>query len=143
MASVDYSRDLNFSAEKVWAVLEDFGNMDWSGGIERVELIGEGVGMTRRLHITGMDPIDEVLESMDSATMSFSYSIPVGLPLPVTGYVASARIEPLGDQQCRALYNCQCEPTDPNLSDADLEAMVHGTYSMLLDMVEAYLTDKE
>ena len=34
----------------------------------------------------GMDPIDEVLERMDSAAMTLSYTIPRGLPLPLTDY---------------------------------------------------------
>ncbi|MEE4661298.1 MAG: SRPBCC family protein [Halieaceae bacterium] len=142
MAQIDYQRDLNFPASRVWAVLEDFGNMEWSGGIDRVELIGEGIGMTRRLHINGMDPIDEVLQSRDAATMSFSYTIPQGLPLPVTDYLASARVEALDDDSCRVFYRCECQPVDPSLPHADLEAMIHGTYSMLLDMVEAHLSDK-
>ncbi len=130
---------MDFPAQRVWALLEDFGNMQWAPGVKQVELIGTGIGMTRRLHMDGMEPIDEVLETQDPATMSFSYSIPQGLPLPVTDYVAGARIESTGDDSCRVHWHGSCTPTDPEMSVADLEAMLHSTYNMLLDMVETFL----
>ncbi len=138
MAGISFQRTLPFSAATVWAVLEDFGNMDWAG-VKEVEVIGEGIGMTRRLHMDGMDPIDEVLESQDPATMSFSYSIPRGIPLPVTDYVASARIEAVDESECIAHWACTCTATDPHMDEAQLEEMLHGTYTLLLDMVENHL----
>lgn len=143
MPQIDFQRDMAFPASRVWAVLEDFGNMEWAAGVKKVELIGDGVGMTRRLHMDGMDPIDEVLESRDAATMSYSYSIPRGIPLPVTDYLASARVEALGDERCRVHWHARCTPTDPSISDPQLEEMLHSTYNLLLDMVEAFLTQRE
>lgn len=142
MAGISFERDLPFAAASVWAVLEDFGNMAWAPGVKQVEVIGDGVGMTRRLHMDGMDPIDEVLQSQDPATMSFSYSIPRGIPLPVTDYLASARIEALEGGHCRAHWSCTCTPTDPGIDEAQLEDMLRGTYTLLLDMVESYLTEQ-
>ncbi len=138
MAGISFERELPFPAAAVWALLEDFGNMAWAG-VKQVEVIGAGIGMTRRLHMDGMDPIDEVLESQDPATMSFSYSIPRGIPLPVTDYIASARIEAVDDASCLAHWSCTCTATDASMDEAQLEEMLHGTYTMLLDMVENYL----
>ena len=143
MVHIDFQRELPFPAERVWALLEDFGNMQWAPGVKRVELLGEGIGMTRRLHMDGMEPIDEVLESQDADTMSYQYSIPRGIPRPVTDYLASARIEPLDDNRCRAFWSCQCRPTDASLSEEDLENMMRGTYQMLLDMVETFLSGQD
>ena len=98
--------------------------------------------MARR-YPDGMDPIDEVLESQDPASMSFSYSIPRGIPLPVTDYLASARIEALDGGNCRAHWSCQCTPTDDSVSSEELEAMMHGTYELLLNMVESFLTEQQ
>ncbi len=142
MAGISFKRDLPFAAANVWAVLEDFGNMAWAPGVKQVELIGDGIGMTRRLHMDGMDPIDEVLQSQDPATMSFSYTIPRGIPLPVTDYVASARIEYVDENNCRAHWSCTCTATDTCMDETQLEEMLHGTYTLLLDMVESYLTEK-
>lgn len=142
MAGIAFERELPFPATSVWEVLEDFGNMAWAPGVKQVEIIGSGIGMTRRLHMDGMEPIDEVLESQDPATMSFSYSIPRGIPLPVTDYLASARIEGIDDGRCRAHWSCTCTPTDDSMDEAQLEEMLHGTYTLLLDMVEAYLVKR-
>ena len=102
-------------------------------------VIGDGIGMTRRLFMDGMDPIDEVLEARDAASMSYQYSIPKGIPLPVTDYLASARIEAIDAERCRAYWSCQCTPTDDSMSTNQLEQMMQGTYEMLLDMVENFL----
>ena len=142
MVHIDFQRELPFPAARVWALLEDFGNMQWAPGVKRVELIGEGIGMTRRLHMDGMDPIDEVLEAQDPTTMSFQYSIPRGIPLPVADYLASARIEALDENRCTAHWSCQCRPTDPAVSEEELESMMRGTYQLLLDMVEAFLHEQ-
>ena len=142
MEQVDFQRDIAFPVEAVWALLEDFGNMQWAPGIARVELIGEGVGMTRRLHMDGTDPIDEVLESIDAPKLTYSYSIPRGLPLPITDYLATARLEALDDDNTRVFWSCQCTPLDPDLPRESLETMVHNTYNLLVDMVSDFLSQK-
>ncbi len=139
MVEVKLERDLDFPADRVWAVLEDYGNMEWAMGPPRVEVIGEGIGMTRRILMDGMEPIDEVLESMDPDTMSFSYSIPRGLPLPLTDYRSSARLEARPEGGTRVYWSCQCTPTDPGMSEADTESLMQGTYNALLDSLEEFL----
>lgn len=139
MVNVKLIRDLDFPAEQVWAVLEDYGNLEWAMGPPRVEIIGEGIGMVRRVLIEGMDPIDEVLEAMDPADMSFAYSIPRGLPLPLTDYRSSARVEARADGCARVHWTCQCTPTDPGMTEADTERLMHDTYNSLLDSLAAFL----
>ena len=77
---------------------------------------------------------------MDAPNMTYSYSIPKGLPLPITDYVATARLEPLNDQATRISWQCQCAPEDPDMPIEEVEAMVHATYNLLVDMVSRYLT---
>ena len=139
MTVIQFQRDIDFPAPSVWAVLEDFGNMSWAQGLSRVEIMGEGVGMTRRLHMDGMEPIDEVLESMEPEIMAFSYSIPRGLPLPVDDYLARARLEALESERTRVNWTCECTPRDPEMDPAELEKMIHATYNLLVDMVSAHL----
>jgi hypothetical protein len=140
MVNVKLIRDLDFTAQRVWAVLEDYGNMEWAMGPPKVEVIGEGIGMIRRVLIEGMDPIDEVLETMDAEQMSYSYSIPRGLPLPLTDYRSSARVEKRDDGNARVHWSCQCTPTDATMSEADIERLMHDTYNSLLDSLAAFLT---
>jgi hypothetical protein len=135
-------RDMSFPAQRVWAVLEDYGNMAWTGAPE-FNVIGEGIGMIRQVIMPGLDPIDEVLEMMDRENMTFSYSIPRGLPLPLTDYRSTAALERLGDNNTRIYWSCQCTPTDDSMTDADVEKLMQGVYSDLLDSLEAYLGKEE
>ena len=55
MIRVKVERELNAPVDKVWALLEDFGNLNWYPGWTDLETIGEGPGMTRRIHMEGME----------------------------------------------------------------------------------------
>jgi hypothetical protein len=95
--------------------------------------------MIRRLFMEGMEPIDEVLETMDEQARTYSYTIPRGLPLPVTDYRATARVETKPDSMARVHWSCECTPTNPSMSEAEIEALMHSTYNGLLDMMAAHL----
>ena len=139
MVNVELVRDMDHPADKVWAVMEDFGNMAWTGAPD-VEVVGEGIGMIRKVVMEGMDPIEEVLETMDPANMSFTYTIPRGLPLPVTDYRSGCRVERRDDGTARVFWTCTCTPTDESMSAADVQALLEGTYSGMLDGLDAYLS---
>jgi hypothetical protein len=138
MVQVELVRDLDFPLQQVWETLGDFANMEWTGAPE-VEILGEGIGMTRRVIMAGMEPIDEVLQSLDHEANSFSYTIPRGLPLPVTDYTAGARAEALDDHRTRIYWSCTCTPTDGSMSAADVQALMERTYTSLLDGLANYL----
>ncbi len=140
MVDVKLIKELNFSADQVWALLGDYGNMNWMDGPPRHEVIGEGIGMIRRVLMEGMDPIDEVLETHDDASMSYSYTIPRGLPLPVTDYRSSCRVEAIDPQRSRVHWSCVCHPTDENMSAEDVQALLQDTYSTMLGWLEDYLS---
>ncbi|WP_373077943.1 SRPBCC family protein [Zhongshania sp.] len=137
MVNVHLAREFDIAADKVWALLENFGDIGWAPGIDKTELIGDGIGMTRRLHLAGMEPIDEVLTAMDKAAMTFAYDIPRGIPIPVTAYSANAKVTSLGDDRCRVDWYGRAEPA--GVSDDDAIAMIQGTYEMLLQWVGEHL----
>lgn len=112
-------------------------------GPPKVEVIGSGIGMIRRVLMPGMEPIDEVLESQDPATMSYSYTIPRGLPLPLTDYRSSARVEALPDGSARVHWSCECTPTDASMTAAATEKLMQATYNSLLDALETFLQRQE
>ena len=127
------SRELPFPAHHVWNLLEDFGNIHWAPGIDQLEIIGEGIGMIRRLHINGLEePIDEQLEAMDSQAMTFSYVIPTGLPFPLKNYRAISSLTANGNTTT-VTWRSDCEPD--GLSIEDSEAMLEGTYNQLIDWI--------
>ena len=138
MVEAHLQREFNVPAEKVWALLENFGDISWAPGIDKIELIGSGIGMTRRLHIQGMAPIDEVLTAQDSSAMSFSYDIPRGVPMPVTDYSANAKVSALDSGRCRIDWYGRAEPN--GVSDADTVAMINGAYEMLLQWIDDWFS---
>ncbi|MDY0007299.1 MAG: SRPBCC family protein [Spongiibacteraceae bacterium] len=133
MIEVTVERDLDAPLARVWALLEDFGNLDWFPGWTRIDVIGSGVGMLRRIHMEGMDPIDEKLESLDPAARTFSYSIP-NIPMPVTDYRADVRVTGT-DNGCRIIWRCQAKPA--GIPAADAKAMLEGVYSDMISKLEA------
>jgi carbon monoxide dehydrogenase subunit G len=138
MVNVHLARDFDISAERVWALLEDFGDINWAPGIDRIEVIGDGIGMTRRLHIAGMDPIDEVLTAMDKSAMTFAYDIPRGIPMPVTQYSANAKVTSLGEGRCHVDWYGRAEPA--GVSEKDVAEMISGAYEMLLQWINDHLS---
>lgn len=135
MLSFTVERTLQAPISAVWALLEDFGNLDWYPGPTKVEVIGSGPGMTRRLHIEGAGTIDEVLESMDAAHYRFSYRIP-NIPMPVTDYRGIVRLEALDGGAGTKIY-WGCELTPVGISEADTRAMMEGVYADMIDKLEA------
>jgi len=135
---VNVSRELDSTPGQVWAVLGNFGDMSWTEGTERVEVVGSGIGMIRRIFMNGMEPIDEVLESMDDAAHTFSYSIPRGLPMPVTDYLADVRVVALDGDRSRVDWHATALPTG-GVSAADASAILHGAYGQLLGWLEQHL----
>ena len=126
------------SIDRVWPVLEDFGNItSWVPGIDKVEVIGEGVGMIRRIHVEGLEQaIDEKLTYMNASEFSFSYAIPQGLPLPLSEYSASARLKPLDNDSCEVCWQSNC--IADGVSQQEAEAMIESTYQQLIDWLKAY-----
>lgn len=134
MIKVDVVKELDAPVSRVWELLQNFGNLDWYPGWDSIEVIGSGIGMTRRIHMTGMDPIDEILESMDAASMSFSYVIPK-MPMPVSEYRASVEIKALDNGE-RTLANWRCSAKPEGIPEADAQAMLEGIYADLLAKLE-------
>jgi hypothetical protein len=131
---VNVERELHFSCEQVWSLLEDFGNIHWAPGIDKLEVIGQGVGMIRRIHINGLDtPIDEVLDSIDPAAMEFSYSIPRGLPFPLSNYKAFANVKSLGKDKSLVQWQSDCKPD--GISHEDASNMLIDTYNQLIGWI--------
>jgi len=123
--------DFDYPADRVWDMLGNFGDIGWCVGIERTELSGSGPGMVRRIHMPGMSaPIEEVLESMDTAARTFSYSIPRGNPMPITNYLATVRVEDLDGKRCRVNWSAVGEAT--GMSGEEASAILSGVYAQML-----------
>lgn len=60
-------------SEAVWQVMQRFGDLSWTTGIDEVIVEGEGIGMVRKVRLTGStDWIIERLIECDNVNTMFS-----------------------------------------------------------------------
>ena len=139
MVRCTYEQTLPASADEVWAVFSRFGEIDWLPGPERVETSGAGVGMTRFLHIPGLEaPIEETLESLDEANQRFSYRVKKNPFVPYNRYQATVGVE-AADAGClvkfESTFELDQEATEAAASQAAAEQAarqaVSGFYQMM------------
>ena len=74
MAEVKVVEKINACVDRVWAQLGNFAGIQPGPGIDSVEYEGEGVGMTRAIHLAN-GTVVERLDHHDAATKTFSYAI--------------------------------------------------------------------
>jgi carbon monoxide dehydrogenase subunit G len=92
MAQVKVVETINASIDRVWAQLGNFAGIEAGPGIESVDYNGEGVGMTRAIHLAN-GTVVERLEQHDSVTKSFTYAIiNDDAPLPFANYSATVQL---------------------------------------------------
>lgn len=132
-------------AERVWALLADFGNIQawWprSGGlhIERVVIEGEGIGMVRHIHNHGVPtPASERLDLLDPQTFTLVLSIVGQRPGGITAYVATSRLFPLGARACRMEHRALVT-TVPGRERA-VERFLQQAYALMFEGLRAAAT---
>lgn len=134
MIDLTVQRELPVSADKAWALISDFGDISWAPGMDKVEVTGEGPGMVRAIHMPGdAPPIEERLEKLDQQNRLMEYTIPGGIPMPVSDYRAAAKVVPLTEDRCRVDWSCRAK--EEGVSPQEAEAMVAGFYNQLLDWI--------
>ena len=133
MIDLTVQKEIPVSAARAWELLADFGDISWAPGMDNVEVEGQGVGMVRRIHLPDAQPVEEKLEVLDPQTRTIVYSIPAGIPMPVTNYRATARVVDLGGNKCR--IDWQCSAQEAGVSAEEAENIVRGFYGMLLGWI--------
>ena len=139
MHSTMFIRDLSASADRVWALLDDFSRLDWFLLEHELEVVGNGSpGTVRIIKMADSDPCWEVLLAKDLANLTLSYAVPVGLQLPVSSYSATMRVEPLGEGRARLHWYGTWIPEvghDPE----DIRSEFTKIYNLLADGIETVL----
>jgi carbon monoxide dehydrogenase subunit G len=109
------------SASDVWQAMRRYGDLSWAEGIDEVELEGDGVGMLRKVRLSGSsDWILERLTARDDDAMTFSYAIEGdGMP-GLKNYSAHVQAIPDGDG-CVIQWECRAEA-----EESDAEALAQG-----------------
>jgi carbon monoxide dehydrogenase subunit G len=119
---------VNTSAEAVWAAMRNYGDLSWAQGIDEVVVEGDGVGMLRKVRLSGSsDWILERLTARDDDAMTFSYAIEGdGMP-GLKNYSAQVQATPDGDG-CEIQWECRAEAEDSEAESTEqgLAALAEG-----------------
>ncbi len=138
MACASVKQRIEVPAHKVWALLADFGNTSWMpGGGGEIEVQGSGPGMLRIIR-AGEQKIHERLESLDEAKRTLVYTIPEGVPLPVSDYRATVVVSESGAGAAELEWRCSFEPSGAD--EATAQKLIEGLYATMIGWVRDHLT---
>lgn len=137
------THDFHHPPDRVWALLADFGNMDWLTTVfKRVETEGDGIGMLRRLYQDpDRKPAIHRLDALDHENRVLYWSIHQTVFIPVPTIDAETRVEALSEQRARVITIWRFEP--PDHADAEeLRRVTENWNKAALQQMERYLDDK-
>ncbi len=134
MAKTTVKAEIAVPAEKLWALVRDFGSVPWIPGGDVASVEGEGVGMVR---ILAGGAIREQLLSVDEPKMQIGYTVVEGLPVPATDYHATMTIESRGADRCELDWSCTYVPS--GASDEEVGAQFEGLYEMMIGWIKDQL----
>jgi uncharacterized protein YndB with AHSA1/START domain len=120
MPELKVNRDFDAAAEKVWALLVNFGDIQawWPTQLERVDVEGQGPGMIRHMYTGGFEhPVSERLDSLDHDNMTIRLSIIGEMPAGMTEYRATGTLTRTGTDSCSIEYRSEFQVED-NMEDA-------------------------
>lgn len=137
MPTMSVSQQLEAPADRVWAVLADFGKVGWIPGVGEVEVDGEGPGMCRRIGGSGGAPVVETLLWVKPEVRSLSYEI-TDNPLPVRRFVAVASVsEPTSEASGGSTVAWDIE-YEPDGDDAAAREAIEAVYGMMAGWIDEY-----
>lgn len=142
MAELSAEAIIDGAADKVWALLADFGRIEawWPAGgavaIDRVVNEGEGVGMIRHIYNKGASaPVSERLDLLDPESKVLILSIVGKRPGGMTAYVATCRLTALGPERCRVAYSSHV--TAEAGREKIVEGFLYQAYGLMFDGLNA------
>jgi uncharacterized protein YndB with AHSA1/START domain len=136
MIQLHSHHDISSPIETIWQLLMDFGNIEawWPANapidIDRVELDGSGVGMTRHIYNVGFDsPVSERLDALDLANHTLQLSIVGERPAGLLHYQATGKLTILDDGACRLTYDSEFIAEEGREDEA--RAFLLGAYELM------------
>ncbi|MCH2170134.1 SRPBCC family protein [Myxococcota bacterium] len=136
MAQATVSGEFSVSADVLWTLVRDFGNVSWMQGATSTDVEGEGPGMFRVFHVGDAPPVRERLETVDEENRTITYTIPEGIPMPVKNYHSTMRVS--GDSVASRLeWIGKCDPD--GVTEAEAAATVEGMYQAMIGWIKEAL----
>ena len=126
MAEAKVVEQIAAPVARVFEELGNFRGIKPGGGIERVDYEGEGVGMTRSIHLAN-GTIVERLESYDAEARTWTYAIVNDDgPLPFANYAATVTLTDNGDGTTTVDWTGRFEPR--GLEESKAVALASSIY---------------
>lgn len=143
MHQITVHHDFDASADVLWELLADFAHIErwWPKDIpavqiERVELEGEGIGLTRHIYNKGFAaPVSERLDFQDPASKTYKLSIVGERPAGLASYQATGQIEALPGGRSRLNYRGEFSTTSGQPDEA--EAFLRMAYDLMFQGLSA------
>jgi hypothetical protein len=135
MATVTITKQLAAPAASVWALLSDFGNVDWIPTPGRVDVEGSGPGMRRIIRGSDGAAIVETLQWVAAECRELAYEIGNN-PLPVSRFEAVVSVtdgEP-GARTCTVTWRVDYDPTGD-------DAAARGGIEMIYTAMAGWLSE--
>jgi len=132
MSHVVVKEQIDVPADRLWGLVADFGNVPWIPGGENARTEGNGPGMVRILPM-GSSEIRERLESRDEAARTIIYTIPSGLPMPITDYRSTMVVRATGERRSELEWSCTFKPD--GVTEAEAKAQVENLYRMMIGWI--------
>ena len=136
MVHLHSHHDISAPRETIWGLLMDFGNIEawWPANapidIDRVELEGSGVGMTRHIYNVGFDTaVSERLDALDLENFTLQLSIVGARPAGLLHYQATGTLTELENGGCRLTYDSEFRVEEGR--EAEAEEFLLGAYELM------------
>ena len=134
MANILVEKTLPVSPDALWALVKDFGNVSWiPGASASAKIEGSGPGMARILGNPEGGSIREILDSVDEAGCSITYSIPEGTPFPVSTYCSTMTVSE-DSGQAHLAWSCEFDPEGASAAEAG--AAIEGMYGVMMGWIQ-------
>lgn len=140
MPSFSVTKQLAASPDAVWAVLADFGNVDWIPGPGDVRVEGEGPGMRRFIGASSDKPVIETLIWIKPDERALSYEI-ANNPMPVSRFVAVNTVSESADRVGESLVVWDVD-YDPIGDDAAARDAINAVYGMMAGWVQDFANER-
>ena len=142
MASVSIHHEFPFHGDEVWALIAEFGAIDKLLNPEtvlEVKCDGNEVGSTRWITLQDGAVVEERIEYLDPAARRMIYSIVGESPLPVTEYLATAKVSESEEGRCSLDWQSTFVPKgDKTMA----EKVMLGLYTFAIGRINSLLGEQ-
>lgn len=137
MHTITTHHDFDATPAVLWDYLQDFAHIErwWPTHdpavlIDRVEMVGAGIGMVRHIYNKGYpEPVSERLDYLDAESMTYKLAIVGQAPVGITHYQATGRVEPLAGGRARLNYASEFATVSGKPDEA--EAWLRMAYDLM------------